>query len=105
MRQRDCRRLRVLGIRDRPTASRAPWQIAHVERLIGSIQRECLDQMIVLGESHLRPIVLRYASYNNEARTHLSPAKDAPISRQIERFGRLTAEPMGGGLHHDYAGM
>jgi hypothetical protein len=74
-----------------------------VERLIGSIRRECLDHVIVLGESHLRRIVSLYASYYNEARTHLSLAKDAPISRPIERFGRLTAEPMVGGLHHRYA--
>ena len=95
--------LRVLGIRDRPTAPRSPWQNAQVERLIGSIRRECLDHMIVLGESHLRRIVSLYASYYNEARTHLSLAKDAPIGRPIEPFGRVIAEPMVGGLHHRYA--
>jgi hypothetical protein len=91
------RRLRALGIRDRPTAPKSSWQNAYVERLIGSIRRECLDQVIVLRESHLRRIVSLYASYYNEARTHLSLGKDAPISRPIERFGRLTAEPMVGG--------
>ena len=96
------RRRRALGIRDRPTAPRSPWQNAYAERLIGSIRRECLDHMIVFGESHLRRIVSLYASYYNEARTHLSLTKDAPISRPIERFGRLIAEPMVGGLHHRY---
>jgi transposase InsO family protein len=97
------RRLRALGIRDRPTAPRSPWQNAYVERLIGSIQRECLDHVIVLGESHLRRIVALYANYYNEARTHLSLAKDTPNGRLIERFGRVAAQPMVGGLHHRYA--
>src|SRR5262245_448178 len=97
------RRLRALGIRDRPTAPSSPWQNAHVERLIGSIRRECLDHVIVLGESHLRRIVSLYASYYNEVRTHLSLAKDAPLARPIERSGRVIAEPMLGGLHHRYA--
>ncbi len=96
-------RLRALSIRDRPTAPKSPWQNAHVERLIGSIRRECLDHVIVLGEAHLRRIVSRYASYYNETRTHLSLAKDAPIGRPIEHFGRIFAEPMVGGLHHRYA--
>jgi hypothetical protein len=74
-----------------------------VERLIGSVRRECLDHLIVLGESHLRWIVSRYVSYYNEARTHLSLAKDAPIGRPIERFGSVIAEPMVGGLHNCYA--
>lgn len=97
------RRLRALGIRDRPTAPRSPWQNAYVERLIGSVRRECLDHVIVFGEAHLRRIVPLYASYYNEARTHLSLAKDAPISRPIARFGRIIAAPMVGGLHHRYA--
>ena len=97
------RRLRALGIRDRPTAPKSPWQNAYAERLIGSVRRECTDHVIVLGESHLRRIVSLYASYYSGARTHLSLAKDAPISRPIERYGRITAEPMIGGLHHRYA--
>ena len=96
-------RLRALGIRDRPTVLRSPRQNAYVERLIGSIRRECLDHVIVFGESDLRRILSLYASYYNGASTHLSLAKDAPISRPIERFGRVTAEPMVGGLHHRYA--
>jgi transposase InsO family protein len=78
------RRLRALGIRDRPTAPKSPWQNAYAERLIGSVRRECTDHVIVLGETHLRRIVSLYASYYNEARTHLSLAKDAPISRPIQ---------------------
>jgi transposase InsO family protein len=96
------RRLRGLGIRDRPTAPRSPWQNAYVERLIGSARRECIDRAIVFGETHLRRIVSMYASYYNEARTHRSLGKDAPISRPIAQFGRIMAEPMAGGLHHRY---
>jgi transposase InsO family protein len=86
------RRLRALGIRDRPTAPRSPRQNAYVERLIGSVRRECTDHVIVLGETHLRRIVSLYASYYNEARTHLSLAKNAPINQPIEQFGRVIAE-------------
>jgi hypothetical protein len=59
--------------------------------------------VIVFGETHLRRIVSMYAGYYNEARTHLALGKDAPISRPNERFGRVIAEPMVGGLHHRYA--
>jgi transposase InsO family protein len=96
------RRLRGLGIRDRPIAPRSPWQNAYVERLIGSARRECIDHVIVLGESHLRRIMSSYAAYYNESRTHLSLGKDAPIGRAIERLGRIVAQPMVGGLHHRY---
>ena len=97
------RRLRGLGIRDRPTAPRSPWQNAYVERLIGSIQRECIDHVIVFGDTHLHRILSAYATYYNQARTHLALRKDAPISRSIERFGHITAEPFIAGLHHRYA--
>jgi len=73
-------RLRAMGIRDRPIAFRSPWQNAYVERLIGSIRRECLDHMIVFGEAHLRRILGAYAAYYNEARTHRSLDKDARSS-------------------------
>ena len=96
------RRLRGLGIRDRPIAPRSPWQNAYVERLIGSARRECIDHVIVLGESHLRRIMSRYAAYYNESRTYLSLGKDPPIGRAIERFGRIVATSMVGGLHHRY---
>jgi transposase InsO family protein len=96
------RRLRGLGIRDRPVAPRSPWQNGYVERLIGSVRRECLDHTIVLGESHLRKIMAAYGAYYNEARTHLSLSKDTPLGRPIERIGRIIAQPMIGGLHHRY---
>src|ERR1700726_1920112 len=83
------RRLKSMGIRDRPTAPRSPWQNGYVERLIGSIRRECLDHLVVFGEVHLRRIVSAYVSYYNEARTHLALNKDAPIHRPIHRIGRI----------------
>jgi transposase InsO family protein len=96
------RRLQAMGIRDRPTAPRSPWQNAYAERLVGSIRRECLDHMIVLGEAHLRRILKTYISYYNGARTHLSLKKDAPIPRSIEWIGRISSIPVLGGLHHQY---
>jgi transposase InsO family protein len=96
------RRLRAMGIRDRPIAPRSPWQNAYVERLIGSSRRECLDHMIVFGEAHLRRIVVVYAAYYNEARTHRSLNKDAPLRRSLERLGAITSQPVLGGLHHRY---
>jgi Family of unknown function (DUF6328)/Integrase core domain len=62
-----------LGIRDRPTAPRSPWQNGHTERLIGSIRRECLDHVVVFGERHLRHLLLSYMTYYNGARTYLFP--------------------------------
>src|SRR5260221_7804383 len=70
------RHLKSMGIRDRPTAPRSPWQNGYVERLIGSMRRECLDHILVLREGHLPPIVKTYVSYYNEVRTHLSLHKD-----------------------------
>jgi len=66
------RRLRAMSIRDRPTAPRSPWQNGYCERAIGSIRRECLDHVVVFGERHLRHLLRSYATYYNEARTHLS---------------------------------
>ena len=96
------RRLRPMGIRDQPTSPRSPWQNGCAERLIGSIRRECLDHVVVLGERHLRHILLSYLKYYNEVRTHLSLEKDAPISRAVERAGRILCRPVLGGLHHQY---
>jgi hypothetical protein len=96
-------RIRAMGIRDRPTSFRSPWQNGHVERLIGSARRECIDHMIVLNEEHLRRILSKYASYYNEVRTHLALGKDAPCRRPVERFGEIIAQPILGGLHHRYA--
>jgi transposase InsO family protein len=72
------RRLRAMGIRDKPIAPGSPWQNAFAERLIGSIRRECVDHMVVLGEAHLRRLLKSYARYYNEARIHRSLSKDAP---------------------------
>jgi len=77
------RRLRAMGIRDKPIAPRSPWQNGYAERLIGSIRRECLDHIIVCGEAHLRRVLLSYAHYYNGTRTHRSLDKDAPISCRI----------------------
>src|SRR5882724_9672236 len=62
-------RLRSIGIRDRPTSPRSPWQNGCAERLIGSIRRECLDHVVVFGERHLRHVLLSYLKYYNEVRT------------------------------------
>src|SRR5262245_18975051 len=80
-------RLRAMGIRDKPTAPRSPWQNPYIERLIGTIRRECLDHMIVFGEAHLRRILGKYAVYYNKSRVHCSLDKDAPLHRAIERVG------------------
>ncbi len=96
-------RVRAMGIRDRPTSFRSPWQNGLVERLIGSARHECTDHVIVFNEDHLRRILSNYASYYNEVRTHLSLGKDTPYTRPIERFGDIIAQPILGGLHHRYA--
>src|SRR3954447_16359209 len=96
------RRLRSMGIRDRPTSPRSLWQNGYAERLIGSIRRECLDYVVVFGERHLRQILLSYMSYYNETRTHLSLDKDAPVSRAVDRAGHILCRSILGGLHHQY---
>jgi transposase InsO family protein len=97
------RRLRAMGIRDKPTAPASPWQNGIVERLIGSIRRECVDHIIVLGEVHLHRILKSYARYYNETRTHLALGKDAPVSRPVQRTGVVRSLAILGGLHHHYA--
>jgi len=96
------RSVRSISIRDRPIASRSPWQNGYVERAIGSIRRECLDHMIVWSEAHLQRVLKEYTSYYNAARTHLSLQKDAPYRRLIERRGRIVTSDILGGLHHQY---
>ena len=96
------RRVRAMGIRDRPTSPHSPWQNGYAERLIGSIRRECIDHVIVFGERHLRHLLRSYLEYYNETRTHLSLDKDAPVSRAIEVAGRIFGRPVLGGLHHQY---
>jgi transposase InsO family protein len=96
------RRIRAMGIRDKPIAPASPWQNGFAERLIGSIRRECVDHFIVLGEAHLRHILRSYAHYYNEVRTHRSLDKDAPVSRLVQRTGSINSCPILGGLHHHY---
>ena len=97
------RRLRAMGIRDKPIAPASPWQNGFVERLIGSIRRECVDHIIVLDEAHLRRILKSYARYYNETSTHLALDKDAPVSRPVQRTGVVRSFAMLGGFHHHYA--
>ena len=97
------RRVGSIGIRDRPTSPRSPWQNAYAERLIGSIRRECTDHIVVLGERHLRHVLLSYMNYYNDARIYLSLDKDAPLSRAILTVGHVISRPILGGLHHQYA--
>src|SRR6202045_43664 len=94
------RRLRAMGIRDKPIAPASPWQNGFAERLIGSIRRECLDDVIVLGETHLRRILKSYAAYYNCVRAHRSLHKDAPASRPVQRSGVISSRAILGGLHH-----
>ena len=96
------RRVRSIGIRDRPTSPRSPWQNAYAERLIGSIRRECIDHIVIFGERHLRHVLLSYMTYYNDARTHLSLNKDAPVPRAADTAGRIICQPILGGLHHQY---
>src|SRR2546426_12685046 len=82
----------------------SPWQNAYAERVIGSIRRECLDHVVVIGERQLREILSKYVDYYNGTRTHLSLAKDAPESRgvRVRSEGRVVEVPRVGGLHHEY---
>src|ERR1700736_2475965 len=97
------RRLRAMGIRDKPAAPASPWQNGFAERLIGSIRRECVDHIIVLGEMHLRRVLKSYADYYNCVRTHRSLNKDAPVSRPVQLTGVISSRAILGGLHHRYA--
>jgi transposase InsO family protein len=96
-------RVRAMGIRDRPTSFRSPWQNGNAERLIGSVRRECTDHLIAFNAEHLRRLLAKYAICYNEVRTHGSLGKDMPCTRPIERFGDVVAHPILGGLHHRYA--
>jgi len=93
-----------MGIDEVLTAPHSPWQNPFAERLIGSIRRECLNHVLVLGERHLHRILTRYFAYYHQARTHLALDKDAPESRRIERpvEGKIMQRPEVGGLHHRY---
>jgi transposase InsO family protein len=95
-------RVGAMGIRDRPISPGSPWQNGCAERLIGTLRRECLDQMLVFGEAHLRRVLSAYAAYYNQARTHLALRKDAPLHRAIQRSGDIASIPILAGLHHQY---
>jgi transposase InsO family protein len=94
-----------MGTRDRPIAPRSPWQNGHVERLIGSIRRECLDHVVIFGEAHLRHVLKAYASSYNNVRTHLALGKDTPCGRPVQAVGRIVPVSFLGGLHHQYVRM
>jgi putative transposase len=98
-------RVHALGIHEVKIAPRAPWQNPYVERLIGTLRRECLDHVVVLNATHLRRVLRAYLAYYHGARTHLSLGKDAPEPRPVEppARGRIVATPLVGGLHHRYA--
>jgi transposase InsO family protein len=95
-------RVRAMGIRDRPISPGSPWQNGYAERLIGTLRRECLDQMVIFSEAHLRRILSAYATYYNQARTHLALQKDTPLRRAVQRSGAIVAIPILAGLHHQY---
>ena len=95
-------RVRAMGIRDRPITPASPWQNGIAERLIGTLRRECLDQLVIFNEAHLRRILSAYATYYNQTRPHLALHKDAPLKRVVQRFGSIVAIPVLAGLHHQY---
>jgi len=97
-------RVQAMAIEQVVTAPRSPWQNAYVERIIGSIRRDCLDHVIVFDERHLRRVLSAYFEYHHRSRTHLSLAKDCPEPRPIQppSAGNIVAFPQVGGLHHRY---
>lgn len=95
-------RVKAMGIRDRPISPRSPWQNGIAERLIGTLRRECLDQMLIFGEVHLRRTISAYAAYYNEKRTHMVLRKDAPLHRSVQRSGAILGIPILAGLHQQY---
>ena len=99
------RQTTALGIKEVTTAPQSPWQNPYAERVIGSIRRECVDHMIILGERHLQRILSSYLDYYHSARTHLSLEKDAPDGRVVQPIekGRVVELKRVGGLHHLYA--
>ncbi len=94
----------AMGMEEVVTAPRSPWQNPYVERLIGSVRRECLNHLIVLNERHLRRILVSYLDYYHRSRTHLSLGKDTPEGRSVQPGGsaKIVAFPQVGGLHHRY---
>ena len=79
---------------DRPISPGSPWQNGYAERLIGTVRHECLDRMLIFGESHLRRVLASYTAYYNQARTHLALQKDAPLHRAVQRSDVIVAIPI-----------
>jgi len=111
LRDRDCifglefkRRAQAMGLEEVRIAPRSPWQSPYVERLVGSVRRECLDHVIVLNPAHLHRLLKAYLAYYHRSRTHLSLDKDAPDQRPVQgpEEGKIVAIPHLGGLHHRY---
>jgi putative transposase len=99
-----CKRVDAMGITEIVTASRSPWQNAFVERVIGSIRRECLDYIVIFNERHLCRVLSTYIDFYHQTRTHLSLDKDCPEPRPVmpPRIGRVVAIPQVNGLHYRY---
>jgi len=97
-------RVRAMGIRDRPISPRSPWQNPYVERVIGSIRRECLDHLIVINERHLRGVLRTYVAYSQRSRTHLALGKNAPAKRAVQPTGRIVVRLEVGGSNQQPSG-
>ena len=93
------RAVEAFGLTAVRTAPRSPWQNPYVERVIGSIRRECLDHVIVFNERHLRRVLRTYIAYYQRSRTHLALGKDAPVERAVQPTGRIAVRREVGGLH------
>jgi transposase InsO family protein len=98
------KQVKAMGMREVLAAPGSPWQRAYVERVIGTIRRECLDHVIVFNETYLRRTLSSYLSYYHRSRTHLALDKDAPETRPVQPSdsGKVVAIPEVGGLHHRY---
>jgi transposase InsO family protein len=97
-------RVRNFGIEQLRTSPRSPWQNGYAERWVGTLRRELLDHVGVLGERHLLHLVRQHASYDNTDRPHMSLDGDAPVTREVEprEVGKVVAVPRVSGLHHRY---
>jgi putative transposase len=96
------KQIEIMGIEEVLSAPRSPWQRAYVERVIGSIRRDCLDHVIVFDEDSLRRTLRSYFRYYHGVRLHLSLDKDSPDPRSVQTVGEIVAIPQVGGLHHLY---
>ena len=98
-------RIKNMGITEVKTAPRSPWQNPFVERLFGSIRRECINHLIVLNEDHLKRVLTEYLDYYHEDKTYIGLKKDTPSVRPVQEGsedGKVIAFPRLGGLHHRY---